>query len=119
MPRKSSPRKNSPHLAEAQPAVAAPVAASAETSVPLPASGTQATAGPVLVDSENTASRKPLNTAASASLAPSNLQEAIRQRAFEIYQQRGRSSGNAVDDWLRAEREVLAAAKNKSKRQPA
>jgi hypothetical protein len=49
----------------------------------------------------------------------SNQQEAIRKRAFEIYQQRGRSSGNAVDDWLRAERELLAAAKNKDRRQPA
>lgn len=32
-------------------------------------------------------------------------EEAIRQRAFEIYLARGGESGHELDDWLRAERE--------------
>lgn len=33
-------------------------------------------------------------------------EEAIRQRAFEIYLARGGELGHALDDWLRAEREL-------------
>jgi hypothetical protein len=39
------------------------------------------------------------------------LEERIRQRAYELYQQRG---GNELDNWLEAEREVLGKS-----RQPA
>jgi hypothetical protein len=50
-----------------------------------------------------------------------NLFELICQRAYEIYEQRGRTHGNDIDDWLQAEAEVgisLAslAAEKKSKR---
>ena len=31
----------------------------------------------------------------------------IRERAYEVYLQRGRSDGQALDDWLEAERDVL------------
>jgi len=31
----------------------------------------------------------------------------IRQRAFELYEARGRESGHELDDWLTAEREWL------------
>jgi Protein of unknown function (DUF2934) len=34
-------------------------------------------------------------------------QEAIRRRAFEIYQQRGMSGGLDVEDWLQAEAELM------------
>jgi hypothetical protein len=34
-------------------------------------------------------------------------QESIRQRAHEIYLQRGGQDGSELDDWLQAEREVL------------
>ena len=36
------------------------------------------------------------------------LQEEIRQRAHEIYEERGREPGYDEQDWLRAEAEVLA-----------
>jgi hypothetical protein len=36
------------------------------------------------------------------------LQEEIRQRAHELYEERGREPGYAEQDWLRAEAEVLA-----------
>lgn len=39
---------------------------------------------------------------------PINLDEEIRRRAYEIFQQRGNTPGNEQDDWMVAEREVLA-----------
>jgi hypothetical protein len=35
------------------------------------------------------------------------LQEQIRCRAYEIYEQRGRKDGHDVDDWLQAESEIV------------
>jgi hypothetical protein len=37
---------------------------------------------------------------------PINLEDEIRRRAYELYQQRGNSSGSEAEDWLIAEREV-------------
>lgn len=34
------------------------------------------------------------------------VQERIRQRAHEIYQARGGTTGRELDDWLQAEREI-------------
>jgi outer membrane protein TolC len=34
------------------------------------------------------------------------LQEQIRRRAYELYEQRGREDGRDLDDWLQAESEV-------------
>jgi len=34
------------------------------------------------------------------------LQEAIRVRAYELYEQRGREDGHDIDDWLQAVNEV-------------
>ena len=39
-------------------------------------------------------------------LVPINLEDEIRRRAYEIYEQRGASSGSEAEDWLTAEREV-------------
>ncbi len=36
----------------------------------------------------------------------SELHEQIRHRAYELYEQRGRDDGHALDDWLQAESEV-------------
>lgn len=33
-------------------------------------------------------------------------QEQIRRRAYELYEQRGRGDGFALDDWLQAESEL-------------
>jgi hypothetical protein len=35
------------------------------------------------------------------------LEHAIRQRAYELYIQRGMAHGHAVDDWLKAEGEIV------------
>jgi len=39
-------------------------------------------------------------------VVPINLEDEIRQRAFELYKQRGSGSGSEAEDWLTAEREV-------------
>ena len=36
--------------------------------------------------------------------------DAIRRRAYEIYESRGCTDGSDVEDWLRAERELNAMA---------
>ncbi len=38
---------------------------------------------------------------------PVNMEETIRARAYELYEERGRQDGFAQDDWLKAEAEVL------------
>ena len=40
--------------------------------------------------------------------SPSDLEAAIRLRAYELYAQRGYIEGFEKEDWLTAEREVLA-----------
>jgi hypothetical protein len=42
------------------------------------------------------------------------IEEQIRQRAYVLYEGRGRAEGNAVDDWLQAEKEVLALREAKA-----
>lgn len=41
-------------------------------------------------------------------LATADLQSEIRQRAYELFRERGYAHGYAEQDWLTAEREVLA-----------
>jgi Protein of unknown function (DUF2934) len=36
----------------------------------------------------------------------SDLQDQIRRRAYELYEQRGSNDGHEVSDWLQAESEV-------------
>jgi hypothetical protein len=38
------------------------------------------------------------------------IQDAIAQRAYESYLDRGRLDGHALEDWLKAEDELAAAA---------
>jgi hypothetical protein len=42
-------------------------------------------------------------------LGVTELEDRIRARAFEIYLDRGREDGRALDDWLQAKAEVLHA----------
>ena len=43
--------------------------------------------------------------------ALSKLDEKIRLRAYDLYEQRGRQDGHALDDWLQAEAEVTQGKK--------
>ena len=42
------------------------------------------------------------------------VEEQIRQRAYQLYEKRGRVDGNAVEDWLIAEEEVLGSKQAKA-----
>ena len=48
----------------------------------------------------------------------SNPEERIRLRAYELYEQRGRIDGFALDDWLQAEAEIRGVPKLGSKLKP-
>ena len=41
----------------------------------------------------------------------SDIEERIRHRAYQLYEQRGTVDGFALDDWLQSEAEVLRAQK--------
>jgi hypothetical protein len=45
---------------------------------------------------------------ASVAPAPIDLEAQIRQRAYELYEERGCTPGQETEDWFRAEQEVLA-----------
>lgn len=47
-------------------------------------------------------------SATPVNAAPIDLDEEIRSRAYEIYQERGGTAGDPHQDWLTAEREVRA-----------
>jgi hypothetical protein len=46
------------------------------------------------------------NAAPAVNLLPINLEDEIRRRAYELYQQRGTAPGSEAGDWLDAEREI-------------
>ena len=39
------------------------------------------------------------------------VEERIRRRAYELYEQRGRVDGNDLEDWLQAKEEVTGKSK--------
>ena len=40
------------------------------------------------------------------------IEQQIQQRAYELYEQRGRTNGHGLDDWLQAEREIKGRLAN-------
>ena len=46
---------------------------------------------------------------------PRRIEEHIRRRAYELYEQRGRVDGFAWDDWLQAETELCSTKTQVSK----
>jgi len=46
----------------------------------------------------------------SGKTAAEAVAERIRCRAYELYEERGREDGHEVEDWLRAEAEVIGRA---------
>ncbi len=42
-------------------------------------------------------------------LTDAEIEEQVRQRAYELYQERGGLDGNATDDWRQAKEEVLSS----------
>jgi len=47
------------------------------------------------------------------------IEDRIRQGAHELYLQRGDGAGSELEDWLQAEREILAASERERKPQAA
>ena len=47
-----------------------------------------------------------LSTTQQTTESSSDLQEQIRRRAYELYEQRGRTDGHELEDWLQAEYEI-------------
>jgi hypothetical protein len=47
-------------------------------------------------------------------MTETGIEQQIRQRAYVLYEGRGREEGSAVDDWLQAEKEVLALREAKA-----
>ena len=54
------------------------------------------------------AAKKPAANGNTARNGNPDLNELIRQRAYELYLERGSKEGHAAEDWLRAEAEVRA-----------
>lgn len=52
-----------------------------------------------------------LNRKPEARSSAEKIQEQIRQKAYELYEQRDREDGHELDDWLKAESEVTRRAK--------
>jgi hypothetical protein len=46
---------------------------------------------------------------AQANNSSADLEAKIRERAYQLYVERGSTSGHENEDWLRAEREILAS----------
>jgi Protein of unknown function (DUF2934) len=40
------------------------------------------------------------------------IEQQIQQRAYELYEQRGRTDGHELDDWLQAEGEIKGTHEN-------
>jgi len=40
---------------------------------------------------------------------PTDLEEQVRQRAYELYETRGREHGHDREDWLQAEAEIVGS----------
>jgi Protein of unknown function (DUF2934) len=56
--------------------------------------------------------KKPSATAVSD---PQELEIQIRERAYELYEARGREDGHDIKDWLRAEEEIMEQLRPKAR----
>ncbi|MGH9497881.1 MAG: DUF2934 domain-containing protein [Terriglobales bacterium] len=61
----------------------------------------------VLTMPEVTSTAPVRKASSSATSATADLETQIRQRAYELYQERGCTPGLENEDWLQAERELL------------
>jgi len=94
MPRAKTPRNGSTALTPSH----------SKQVIPMPDGGS-----PVLVKRNHS----------DGSARPAELETAIRQRAYELYEERGRKGGNEQDDWFRAEQEIVAKHELKAQQQTA
>jgi hypothetical protein len=62
-----------------------------------------------------TSIRGSTNTDAHPSSSPLHIEQIVRRRAYELYEQRGRQDGHAQEDWMCAEAEVVGTALRRAK----
>jgi hypothetical protein len=62
-----------------------------------------------------TSIRRDSNEAAHTSSLRAPVEQIVRQRAYEFYEKRGREDGHAIEDWLRAEAEVLSTVSRRAR----
>jgi hypothetical protein len=115
-PRKSSSKKTSSKQAQSATPISEVKNVTPDSNVtPISVTPSSVTPSSVKPSSVNPSSVKPSsqgngNMAENkkyAHLEP-GIQEEIRQRAYELYEERGRQDGFHVEDWSRAETEVLS-----------
>jgi hypothetical protein len=68
---------------------------------------TAAVASQMEIVSNVTSIRRSPNTNAHPSSLPLHMEQIVRRRAYELYEQRGRGDGHAQEDWLHAEAEIV------------
>jgi hypothetical protein len=71
----------------------------------------------IMVTAKKTRKPKPVTSSPNVTATPvqqvsfsTDRQQAVRLRAYAIYEQRGRQHGHDLDDWLIAEAEVVGSA---------
>ena len=72
----------------------------------------------VPVTSEPVSTASPATTTARNPVITGNASidlDAVRRRAYELYEERGRQSGYEAEDWLRAEREFQSKRPNRQR----
>ena|ERR1700733_1888713 len=67
----------------------------------------KATSNPVITMPE-AGSVSLIRKASPASGSPADVEAKIRERAYQLYQERGSIPGHEKEDWLRAEHEIIA-----------
>ena len=63
-----------------------------------------------------TAMLKSAKSHAPNSTGPADIEERIRRRAYEIYEQRDRIDGLDFDDWLQAETDIMRANQRRKRK---
>jgi hypothetical protein len=48
----------------------------------------------------------PKKSPSTSTNEPQELEDQIRLRAYELYEERGKEDGHELEDWLRAEEEI-------------
>ena len=70
------------------------------------------------IPSNVTPIRGPSSVDARTSSTPVPIEELVRRRAYEFYEERGRQDGYAQEDWLRAEAEVVGTVMRRARLGP-
>lgn len=78
---------------------------------PDPRTSSPIAANPAQSATAKVGSSNPRIEAKPATSGPELTEEAIRARAHQIWVERGGGEGDAIADWLRAERELRSGAK--------